>query len=453
DNALYRQQPGDKDIRDEEEKLDATFDLGLTEKQRRDREGVVLPYFDAQKDGGGVGGDEYGSMTKDLIRSGEEEEGLQPFSKSYCAGQSFSFGQPGSYHSRVTTEAVIAPPQTVISADSEYQQRRTLPARALEVSKNNSPIATAEADPVSSALHSEATSKILDASQLSEPSQTARQPGDMAEPPAKRAKRTDSSAMWDRNERPSKPPTDREMKDAVGGRDRREDRDRDRDRAHVRDDRRYRSRSRDRAEKRRERSRSREHEGGRRYRNGDKGHDGTDRRDRRDHERTTSRDRHRPRRDDPPPRSDRHRTRSRSPARNGTSARIPSSPPKPRIEASRKSHSPPPKHTSTGPSQPSSKPPAGPKASTTIAAGPDKMQIDTLNTTNGTKSKEAKEVEDEDPELAMMRKMMGFAGFRSTKNTKVPGNNVYAVRKEKKTEYRQYMNRVGGFNRPLSPSR
>ena len=27
------------------------------------------------------------------------------------------------------------------------------------------------------------------------------------------------------------------------------------------------------------------------------------------------------------------------------------------------------------------------------------------------------------------------------------------VRKEKKTEYRQYMNRVGGFNRPLSPSR
>lgn len=32
-----------------------TFELGLTEKQRRDREGVVLPYFDAQK-GGGEGG-------------------------------------------------------------------------------------------------------------------------------------------------------------------------------------------------------------------------------------------------------------------------------------------------------------------------------------------------------------------------------------------------------------
>lgn len=34
---------------------DTTFELGLTEKQRRDREGVVLPYFDAQK-GGGEGG-------------------------------------------------------------------------------------------------------------------------------------------------------------------------------------------------------------------------------------------------------------------------------------------------------------------------------------------------------------------------------------------------------------
>lgn len=34
---------------------DTTFELGLTERQKRDREGVVLPYFDAQK-GGGEGG-------------------------------------------------------------------------------------------------------------------------------------------------------------------------------------------------------------------------------------------------------------------------------------------------------------------------------------------------------------------------------------------------------------
>ena len=48
---------------------------------------------------------------------------------------------------------------------------------------------------------------------------------------------------------------------------------------------------------------------------------------------------------------------------------------------------------------------------------------------------------------------MGFSTFKSTQNTKVPGNNIYGVRKERKTEYRQYMNRVGGFNRPLSPTR
>lgn len=61
--------------------------------------------------------------------------------------------------------------------------------------------------------------------------------------------------------------------------------------------------------------------------------------------------------------------------------------------------------------------------------------------------------EDEDSDAALMRKLMGFGSFRSTKNTKVAGNNVGAVRKDKQTTYRQYMNRVGGFNRPLSPSR
>jgi U4/U6.U5 tri-snRNP-associated protein 3 len=62
-------------------------------------------------------------------------------------------------------------------------------------------------------------------------------------------------------------------------------------------------------------------------------------------------------------------------------------------------------------------------------------------------------VEDEDSEAEMAR-VMGFKNFRSTKNTKVPGNDKnYAVSKVKKAEYRQYMNRVGGFNRPLSPGR
>lgn len=59
----------------------------------------------------------------------------------------------------------------------------------------------------------------------------------------------------------------------------------------------------------------------------------------------------------------------------------------------------------------------------------------------------------EDDGLSAMQAMMGFGGFGTTKGTHIPGNNVGAVRKEKKTEYRQYMNRVGGFNRPLSPTR
>lgn len=58
----------------------------------------------------------------------------------------------------------------------------------------------------------------------------------------------------------------------------------------------------------------------------------------------------------------------------------------------------------------------------------------------------------EEDGLAAMKAMMGFADFGTTHQKKVPGNNLSAVRKEKKTEYRQYMNRVGGFNRPLSPS-
>lgn len=58
-----------------------------------------------------------------------------------------------------------------------------------------------------------------------------------------------------------------------------------------------------------------------------------------------------------------------------------------------------------------------------------------------------------DDDEAAMQAMMGFSGFGSTKGKQVAGNNAGAVRKEKKTEYRQYMNRTGGFNRPLSPSR
>lgn len=59
-----------------------------------------------------------------------------------------------------------------------------------------------------------------------------------------------------------------------------------------------------------------------------------------------------------------------------------------------------------------------------------------------------------DDETWEMRQIMGFARFKSTKNKKVPGNDKnYGVRKDTQIKARQYMNRQGGFNRPLSPSR
>ncbi|KAJ5669334.1 hypothetical protein N7462_010404 [Penicillium macrosclerotiorum] len=132
-------------------------------------------------------------------------------------------------------------------------------------------------------------------------------------------------------------------------------------------------------------------------------------------------------------RSDKFRDRSRSPARNGANTRSRSrSPPSRNDKGDRRSDRK--DIRSRG---------DGRQANGTSGHGRsmDDMDID------------FKEDADEDEMEAMMRKSMGFASFRSTKNTKVPGNEIYGVRKEKKTEYRQYMNRTGGFNRPLSPSR
>lgn len=67
DNILYNP-PMERDPGAESEEPTSTFELGLTEKQRRDREGVVLPYFDAQSgDGPGEGG-------RILYDMGEEDD-------------------------------------------------------------------------------------------------------------------------------------------------------------------------------------------------------------------------------------------------------------------------------------------------------------------------------------------------------------------------------------------
>jgi elongator complex protein 5 len=58
-----------------EEQPESTFDLGLTEKQRKDRDGIVLPYFDAQTDiGAGEGGRILYEMGREDDFDDEEDE-------------------------------------------------------------------------------------------------------------------------------------------------------------------------------------------------------------------------------------------------------------------------------------------------------------------------------------------------------------------------------------------
>jgi elongator complex protein 5 len=52
DHPLFKRQKEDEQS-SEQELAGMTFELGLTDRQRQEREGVVLPYFDAQKAGGG----------------------------------------------------------------------------------------------------------------------------------------------------------------------------------------------------------------------------------------------------------------------------------------------------------------------------------------------------------------------------------------------------------------
>ncbi|KAJ5778902.1 hypothetical protein N7457_006622 [Penicillium paradoxum] len=124
----------------------------------------------------------------------------------------------------------------------------------------------------------------------------------------------------------------------------------------------------------------------------------------------------------------RERSRSRSPHRNGTKARSPPRGPRSDRQGDRRD----PRSRDDGRKG---------GAESEPERHEDAMDID------------FNEDADEDEMDAQIRKALGFSRFRTTKNTKIPGNQIYAVRKEKKIEYRQYMNRQGGFNRPLSPSR
>ncbi|KAA8643293.1 hypothetical protein EYZ11_002350 [Aspergillus tanneri] len=67
DHPLYHP-PEDLDTQNSEEEPESTFELRLTERQRKEREGVVLPYFDAQN---GNGPGEGGRILYDM---GEEDD-------------------------------------------------------------------------------------------------------------------------------------------------------------------------------------------------------------------------------------------------------------------------------------------------------------------------------------------------------------------------------------------
>jgi len=58
-------------------------------------------------------------------------------------------------------------------------------------------------------------------------------------------------------------------------------------------------------------------------------------------------------------------------------------------------------------------------------------------------------MEDIDDDDAAMMATMGVTGFGSTKGKHVEGNQEGTVNIKKTRTWRQYMNRRGGFNRPL----
>ncbi|XP_054629874.1 U4/U6.U5 small nuclear ribonucleoprotein 27 kDa protein isoform X2 [Dunckerocampus dactyliophorus] len=62
----------------------------------------------------------------------------------------------------------------------------------------------------------------------------------------------------------------------------------------------------------------------------------------------------------------------------------------------------------------------------------------------------AEDMQGKTEEEIEMMKLMGFSTFDTSKGKKSEGStNAYAVNVTMKRKYRQYMNRKGGFNRPL----
>jgi len=77
------------------------------------------------------------------------------------------------------------------------------------------------------------------------------------------------------------------------------------------------------------------------------------------------------------------------------------------------------------------------------------MEDQPVNLTGPTGKHEEPPMSQLSEEERKMKELMGFGSFHTTKGKKVDGNNVGAVNVPVKRKYRQYMNRRGGFNRPL----
>ncbi|KAG9229138.1 hypothetical protein BJ875DRAFT_208436 [Amylocarpus encephaloides] len=274
----------------------------------------------------------------------------------------------------------------------------------------------------------------------------------MAEPPFKRARRPDSKQMWDEQDRRAHPaPLPSRERDEPRREDRRDDRRGD-------DRRRYRSRSPRRDDRDRDHGERSDDRDSRDYR-GDRpgGRRDDDRNRNRDRDGYRDRDRGRASRDKPKERSrERRHSRSRSPRRQRARDERRDAERELRREDREQSKSLKPEgeymksRTAT--------PPVSFKVGTTGAQDHDRMEIEGSRKGKDKSVEETFEDDDdeiviEDDGMAAMQAMMGIGGFGTTHQKQVAGNDISAVRKEKKTEYRQYMNRVGGFNRPLSPTR
>ncbi|KAI0403404.1 hypothetical protein F4802DRAFT_572065 [Xylaria palmicola] len=288
----------------------------------------------------------------------------------------------------------------------------------------------------------------------------------MADQPRRGRNRPDSRAMWDESDRRSH----------YGGsaRDRRDDRDRYHDDRPRSRDRRNRTRSRSPVSERRDRHRSRsrdrrtrdpEYDTGRR-----RGHEGSrDKVDGRHHGREKEVDKERER--DGRRRDDREgHAIPKGPTRRGERRYSPSPPHSPSGKAGRATHGPysplPTRSKNLGRDSGHSSARGDPEDddSSRSAATSKKNNAQDDEERRGRRPNreddnggDAMDEDDgvavEDDEMSAMQAMMGFGDFGSTKGQKVAGNNAGAVYKAKKTEYRQYMNRIGGFNRPLSPGR